>query len=392
MQGAYMTDDSAINSKALNQPVGWGIIGTGYIAGMFAADLACVPGARLVAVGSRSKEKADAFGERFGIPHRHGSYAELVQDPHVQAVYISTPASAHKENMLLCLNAGKAVLCEKPFTVNAREAEEVIALARRNQVFLMEAMWTRFLPLIVRLRELLAQQVVGEIRHVMADLGSQVTFDPGSRVYSGELGGGALLQRGVYLLSLASMILGSPTSVKSLSVLAKTGVDEATGVLLGYPGGCLATLWCSVGVRSRRRGAIAGTRGEIVIHDPILCPSSLSLRLYGTRERHHTPVTAEAEPGLKARFLRYAKCSRPIRKLRERFPALSDRVLYGIRSSTICLPPIGEGLHYQVSEVNRCLRTGQLESDIMSLNESLSIMATMDQIREQSEKTHVSSL
>ena len=129
-----MTDDSAINSQAPNQPVGWGILGTGYIAGMFAADLARVPGARLVAVGSRSKEKADAFGERFGIPHRHGSYAELVQDPSVQAVYISTPASAHKDNMLLCLNAGKAVLCEKPLTVNAREAEEVIDLARRNQV------------------------------------------------------------------------------------------------------------------------------------------------------------------------------------------------------------------------------------------------------------------
>jgi predicted dehydrogenase len=276
--------------------------------------------------------------------------------------------------------------------VNAREAEEVIALARRNQVFLMEAMWTRFLPLIVRLRELLVQRVVGEIRHVMADLGSQVTFDPGSRVYSGELGGGALLQKGVYLLSLASMILGSPTSVKSLSVLAKTGVDEDTGVLLGYPGGCLATLWCSVGVRSQRRGVIVGTKGQIVIHDPIICPSNLSLRLYGAQERHHAPVTANPETGLKARLLRHAKSSRLIRNLRERFPALSDRLLYGIRCSTICLPPIGEGLHYQVSEVNRCLRAGRLESNIMSLNESLSIMATIDLVRGQGEKTHAEIL
>jgi predicted dehydrogenase len=313
----------------------------------------------------------------------------LADDPDVHVVYIATPASAHKANIDLCLRAGKAVLCEKPLTVNAHEAETVIALARRNQVFLMEAMWTRFLPLIIRLRDLLAQRVIGEIRHVMADMGSQVRFDSHSRVYSEELGGGALLQKGPYLLSLTSMILGTPTSVKSLSVPAKTGVDEQTGILLGYPEGCLATLWCSVGVRSERQGAIVGTQGQIVIHDPIICPSSLSLRLYGSRERHRAPLP---ELGLKARFLRYAKRSRLIRKLRERFRALSDRILYGIRSSTICLPPMGEGLHYQVSEVNRCLRAGKLESDIMSLDETLSIMATMDRIREQGEKTHAETL
>jgi predicted dehydrogenase len=222
----------------------------------------------------------------------------------------------------------------------------------------------------------------------MADLGSQVMVDSHSRVYSEELGGGALLQKGVYLLSLASMILGAPIRVKSLSVPAKTGVDDQTGILLGYPGDCLATLWCSVGARSGRQGAIVGTQGQIVIHDPIICPSSLSLRLYGSRERQTAPLSAEAERGLKARFIQYAKRSRLIRKLQERFRALSDRILYGIRSSTICLPPTGEGLHYQVSEVNRCLRAGELESDIMSLDESLSIMATMDRIREQGEKTH----
>lgn len=375
-----------------SRSIRWGILGTGTVAHRFAADFVHVKDARLVAVGSRSEEKARAFGNRFGIPRQHGSYRELADDPDVQAVYIATPASAHRADIELCLRAGKAVLCEKPFTVNAREAEEVIALARRNRVFLMEAMWTRFLPLVVRLRELLAQRVVGDIRSVMADLGGQAEFDPSSRVYSGALGGGALLQRGVYLLSFASMILGSPTSVKSVSVPAKTGVDEHTGVLLGYPGGGLATLWCSVGVRSGRRGAIVGSQGQIVIHDPINCPSSLSLRLYSSGQQHHAPITAEAEPGLKARFLCYAKRSRLIRKLRERFPALSDRVLYGIRSSTICLPPTGEGLHYQVSEVNRCLRAGKLESDIMPLNESLSIMATMDRIREQGEKTHAETL
>jgi len=378
--------------SSASRSINWGILGTGAIAHRFAADFVHVTDARLVAIGSRSGEKARAFGNRFGIPRQHGSYRELADDPDVHVVYIATPASAHKANIELCLRAGKAVLCEKPLTVNAHEAEEVIDLARRKNLFLMEAMWTRFLPLIVRLRELLAQRVIGEIRHVMADMGSQVMFDSDSRVHSEELGGGALLQKGAYLLSLASMIVGSPTSVKSLSVPGKAGVDEHTGVLLGYSGGCLATLWCSVGVRSGRQGTIVGTQGQIVIHDPIVCPSSLSLRLYDSRRRHYAPLTAEAESRLKARFLRYAKCSRLIRKLRERFRALSDRILYGIRSSTICLPPMGEGLHYQVSEVNRCLRAGKLESDIMSLDESHSIMVTMDRIREQGEKTHAETL
>jgi len=385
-----MAGKSTMDSLALSQAVGWGILGTGNIAGRFASDLAFVQEARLVAVGSRNKETARAFGERFRIPNRHGSYEELVRDPHVQVVYIATPASAHKANIELCLQAGKAVLCEKPFTVTSQEAQEVIAMARRNQVFLMEAMWTRFVPLVVRLRELLLQKVIGDVRHVMADLGSQVPFDPGSRVYSDELGGGAVLQKGVYLLSIASMILGSPMSVKTLSVQGKTGVDQDTGLLLGYRQGSLASLWCSIGVRSGRRGSIVGTHGEIVIHDPIICPSRLSLRLYGSRGRHHAPVVSGR--GMKARLIRYGKNSGLFRTLRERFPSISDRMLYGIRSSTICLPPIGEGLHYQVSEVHRCLRAGKLESDKMPLDESFSIMTTIDQIRAQRQGTQIDLL
>lgn len=384
--------NSVSKHLSASKPINWGILGTGTIAHRFAADFIHVRDARLVAVGSRNGEKARVFGERFGIPHQHASYGELADDPDVHVVYVATPASLHKTNIELCLRAGKSVLCEKPLTVNANEAGAVIALARRNKVFLMEAMWTRFLPLVVRLRELLAQRVVGDIRYVMVDMGSQVAFDPNGRVYNEELGGGALLQKGIYLLSLLSMILGTPRSVKSLSVLAKTGVDEDTGVLLEYSGGCLATLWCSVAARSGRRGAIVGTQGQIDIHNPIICPSSLSLRLYGSREQHLAPVKAEADPDFKARLLRCGKGSRLMRKLRERFPVLSDRILYGIRSSRMFLPPIGEGLHYQVSEVNRCLRAGKLESDIMSLNETLSIMATVDRIREQGQKTHAETL
>lgn len=375
-----------------SQLIRWGILGTGAIANRFAEDFVHVTDARLVAVGSRTEEKARAFGAGFGIPNRYGSYRALADDPEVQAVYIATPASSHKADIELCLQAGKAVLCEKPFTVNAGEAEEVIALARRNRVFLMEAMWTRFLPVVIRLRELLAQRAIGDLRYVMADLGSQVKFDSQNRVYSGELGGGALLQKGVYLLSLVSMILGSPTSVQSVSIPAKSGVDGETGVLLAYPEGRLATLWCSVGVRSGRRGALVGTNGQIVISDPIICPSSLLLRQYGKGQQHRSGESVQSDRTLKARCLRYAKSSRLIRVIRERFPELSERMLYGIRSTRICLPPIGEGLHYQVAEVNRCLRAGKLESDIMPLNESLSIMTTIDRIRRQSEKARAETL
>src|SRR5262245_40128442 len=178
------------NRSTPGQSIGWGILGTGKIAQLFASDLACVPDARLIAIGSRSKQNAREFGKKFAVPNQHGSYQELANDPRVQAVYIATPASAHRENMLLCLNAGKPVLCEKPFTVNAREAEEVIALARRKKVFLMEAMWTRFVPLMFKVRGLLASGAIGQINHFIADSGSRVAFDAEGRVFNPELGGG----------------------------------------------------------------------------------------------------------------------------------------------------------------------------------------------------------
>jgi predicted dehydrogenase len=378
-----MSSDHADTCPAVDRPIHWGILGTGAIARRFADDFVHVKDGKLLASGSRSSERARAFAERFRIPNRHGSYQALVQDSRIDAVYIATPASEHKEGIELCLRARKAVLCEKPLTVNAGEAEHVITLARRSGVFLMEAMWTRFLPLIAHLRELLAQNVIGEVRHVMADLSTEV--DSTSRVFSAELGGGALLQKGVYLLSLTSMILGTPTSVRSLSVSGESGIDDGTGILLEYPNGRLATLWCSVRVRGQRQAVIAGTHGQIIIHDPITCPSTLTLRLYGPH-KHHQVSGKETEAGLKAQALRYAKRSVLIRRLRERFPMFSDRLLYGIHSSSHCAPPIGEGLHYQATEVNRCLREGQLESYVMPLNESLTILETVDRIRVDAQK------
>jgi len=373
----------SLDRLARGQPIGWGILGTGNVAQLFASDLAQVPDARLLAIGSRSKERARVFGEKFSIPNQHGNYRELASDPRVQAVYIATPASAHKENILLCLNSGKAVLCEKPFTINAREAEEVITLARQRKVFLMEAMWTRFVPSMIKVRELLATGAIGKITHFIADLGTRVPFDPEGRVFNAGLGGGALLQKGIYLLALASMILGSPSTVRSLTIMGETGVDEQAGILLGYPGRQLASLSCSVCVHTERGATIVGTAGQIRIHEPIICPGSLTLCRYPDQDRQHEPMRETRYVQTRLALVRYLKQSRLARQLRERYPRSSDRLLYGIYSKTIYAPPVGEGLHYQVSEVIRCLRAGRIESDIMPLNESLSVMSTADQIREQ---------
>lgn len=374
------------SAAAAMRPIGWGIIGTGNIAHSFAQDFAHVADGRLVAVASRNPGRADAFGEQYGIPHRYHSDDSLAADPQVEAVYVATPASIHKANAEVCLRAGKAVLCEKPFTVTGDEAEQLIKLAAERNTFLMEAMWTRFLPIMSRLRSLLEQDVIGAPQYLTAGLGSQVVVDPQSRVYNRALGGGALLQKGVYALSLASMIMGPPTAVRSLSTQAATGVDEQTAVLLEFAEGRLATLWCSVAARGYRSCTIVGTKGEIVIHEPVICPSVLTVRRYGDRRKHAALTAGPDRRSTRQRIITRAKDIRWLRKLRERLPAVADRLLYGIQRSSICDPPIGEGLHYQVAEVNACLRAGRRESELMPLSESLRIVRLMDQIRRQNDQ------
>ena len=188
----------------------WGILGTGYIATLFAEGLRVVSDAELVAVGSRSQDSADAFGDKFDVPRRYASYEAVANDDEVDVVYVSTLHNLHKENTLMSLRAGKAVLCEKPFAINVNEAEEMVAVAREEKRFLMEAMWTRYFPIMVRLRELLAEGVIGDVRMLHADFGFRTDFDPRGRLFNPEFGGGALLDVGIYPLSLSYMIFGEP--------------------------------------------------------------------------------------------------------------------------------------------------------------------------------------
>jgi len=319
----------------MKDKIRWGILSTGWIANKFARGLSVLPDAEIVAVGSRAQATADAFGDQFDVPHRHASYAALAADPDVDVVYIGTPHPFHKENSLLCLQAGKAVLCEKPFTINAGEAEEVIALAREKGLFLMEALWSRYIPVIVRLREMLAEGAIGEVRALTADLGFRREVDPQSRLFDPELGGGALLDVGIYPISFASMVLGTPSRIASMATMGQTGVDELAGIVFGYDEGQLAILHTALQTNTAIEATVMGTRGQMRVHSPWYYGTTLTLSV----EEHENEV--------------------------------------------ISLPYEGNGYNFEAAEVMRCLREGKRESDVMPLNETLAIMQTLDAIRAQ---------
>lgn len=319
----------------VDEPLRWGILGTGTIARQFARGLALLPDAQLVAVGSRAQAPADAFAHEFDVPHSHPSYAALAYNPEVQAVYIATPHPLHHANTLLCLAAGKHVLCEKPFTLNAREAAELIHEARARGLFLMEAMWTRFLPALAQVRSLLAAGAIGEPRTVIADFGFRAPFDPANRLFNPALGGGALLDVGVYPISLASMVFGPPERISSMADIGQTGVDEQAAIVLGHAHGRMALLFAATRTESQREAFVLGSAGQIKIHAPWYMPTRLTL-------------------------------ARP-----DRGDELFD------------LPLEGNGYQYEAAEVARCLRAGLTESPVMPLDETLALMRTLDAIRAQ---------
>ncbi|MDA8371581.1 MAG: Gfo/Idh/MocA family oxidoreductase [Nocardiopsaceae bacterium] len=321
-------------------PTRWGIIGTGGIARMFAEDLQRLPGHEVLAVGSRSPGTAEAFARRHGIGRAYGSYAELAADADLDVVYIATVHSAHLSAARTCLLAGRPVLVEKPFTVNATEAAELADLAAARGLFAMEAMWTRFNPIIKRLRRLVADKAIGEITALYADFGFAHEFDPDHRLWAPDLAGGALLDLGVYPVSLASMLLGQPDRVHATSSTAPSGVDAQTAMVLRYPAGAVALLHCGLVAGSPQTATVIGTRGRIELAAPFFRPAELRL----LREGGQT----------------------------ERF---------GIE-----IP--GHGYTYQAQEVARCLSEGLLESPLMPLEESVAVLRLLDTVREQLREAH----
>jgi predicted dehydrogenase len=316
------------------RPLRWGIIGTGGMAAAFAEDLARLGGdAALVAVGSRARETAGAFADRFAIPRRHASAAALAADPEVDVAYVATPHALHREHSLLCLEAGKPVLCEKPFALSAREAREMVACARRRGLFLMEALWTRTLPAVREALALLAAGAIGAPRLCSADFGFHDEPRPGSILYERALGGGALLDVGVYPVALASWVLGRPERVEALARIGAGGVDEVTAAVLGYPGGALALLHAAIRLETPQEAVIAGDAGTLRLHAPWWKATRLTLARPGAAD-----VTSEH-------------------------------------------PYPGAGFHLEAAEVARCLRAGLLESPLLPLDGTVAVMDTLDEIR-----------
>jgi predicted dehydrogenase len=323
----------------MTERLGWGLIGTGGIAATFAADLMLTESGRAVAVGSRHMDSANRLADRFDIPNRHASYEALVADPDVDVVYVATPHPMHHAGALLALHAGKPVLVEKAFTMNAAEAEKLVAIARAEGLFLMEAMWMRFLPHIAEIRRLLAEGALGEIVTVTADHGQWFAHDAGFRLFAPELGGGALLDLGVYPVSFASMVLGKPDRIVTLIDPAFTGVDGQTSMLFGYASGAHAVLTCTLAAKSPTRGAIVGTDARIEIDGSFYAPTSFDF-----------------------------------------ISRTGDRIRFEE-------PHEGRGLWHEAEEVARCLREGLLESPLMPLDESIEIMHTMDAVLAQAGAT-----
>ncbi|MFZ1996924.1 MAG: Gfo/Idh/MocA family oxidoreductase [Solirubrobacteraceae bacterium] len=320
-------------------PLRWGILGTGGIARTFASDLQLTDSGVIGAVGSRSRGSADRFADELGIESRHFSYESLVADPAVDVVYVATPHPMHRDNAILALSAGKPVLVEKPFAMNATEAIEIVEVARANALFAMEAMWTRFLPHVGVIRDWLARGALGEIVTVTADHGQWFAEDRGFRLFAPELGGGALLDLGVYPVSFASMILGTPDRIVSISDPAFTGVDAQTSMLFGYTGGAQAVLTCTLRARSPTRASIVGTDAMIEIDGDFYAPAAVTL------------VPRHGEP------------------------------------TSVVSAHKGRGLRHQADEVARRLAAGDLESPRMPLDESISIMETMDTVLAQAPTT-----
>lgn len=323
---------SATMPLPADRPVRWGIMATGKIATGFAQNLALLPDAEIAAVGARRLESAREFVARFG-GRAHGSYADLVADPAVDVVYVATPHSLHKEHVLLAFDAGKPVLCEKALTVNARDAEELVAAARERQLFFMEAMWMRCNPVIRRVKQLADAGELGRIQQVRADLGFVVDKPETDRLLSRELGGGALLDMGVYPLTFAHLFLGDPEKVEAVAEMSPSGIDLNLAISLGWGGGAVGAVSSSMTSWSPRTASIATDRGRIDL---------------GSAFHHPTEATWVCDG----------------------------------ESSTITGEVVGTGLANEALEVMRCLRNGEIESPLVPLDDTVAILRLMDRVRD----------
>jgi len=315
--------------------VRWGILGPGKIAKRFVSDLKRTDGAVIQAIASRSEERAEAFRAEHGAESVHTSYEALAEDSKVDIVYVATPHVFHMDGTLLCLQRKKPVLCEKPFAVNAKQARKMVECARENDTFLMEAMWTRFFPIMAEVRKRIADGAIGEVRMVQADFGFRCGWNPESRLLKRELGGGGLLDVGVYPMSFFFMLLGTPVEVQGQAHVGETGVDEQAAWICKYGKGELAIGATGVQTRTPQVGTIIGTEGSITLDAPWWKPNRMTVAVNGK-----DPEVVE-------------------------------------------MPYEGGGFQFEAAAVGQALKDGLKEHPLMPLDESVAIVETMDMLRGQ---------
>ena len=318
-----------------NKTVNWGIIGTGWIADKFAEGLSVLPDARIKAVASRSIERAKKFAAQCHVDHAYGTYEQIALDPDIDVIYVASYHPFHCENTLSCLEAGKAALCEKPFAMNEREVVRMIAKAREKNVFLMEAFWTRFLPSIEETLKLIAAGELGTVRLINSDFGVSRQFDPNHRVFNKALGGGSLLDIGIYPVFLTLLLWGEPDQISAIADIGSTKVDESLALTFNYKDGRIATLFSSFKVNSTVESQICGTKARLKLNRMWHCPVTLELTKGDTDTRLISP--------------KY----------------------------------VGNGYNYEANEVMKCLRSGKKESEILPLDFSLRLIRLLDRIRKE---------
>ncbi|GAA1383688.1 Gfo/Idh/MocA family protein [Catellatospora chokoriensis] len=316
----------------MTDQIRWGVLATGGIAARFARELGQVPGTELAAVGSRTASSAQAFAAEHGAARSHGSWEALAADPDVDIIYIATPHSHHHAAASLCLRAGKPLLVEKAFTLDLASTQDLVTMARERELFLMEAFWTRTLPSTLKIQELIADGAIGEVVAVQAAFGIGLDPEPSHRLRNPELGGGALLDLGVYPIGFAQLLLGEPDQVRAWAQLFPEGTDARTSISLGFPSGAVASLYCGIN-GDVRNATIVGTQGRIELPWGFHAAERFVLHRHGA-----DPEEFETAPA---------------------------------------------GLHFEAAEATRCLRAGKLESDLVPLSSTLSVMRTMDAVRAQ---------
>lgn len=316
----------------MERKIRWGIAGLGNIAHKFAQDIQLVPNAVLTAVGSRNSDKAASFGSQYGAEYSYGSYTELFESNEVDVIYIATPHTSHKELSISAMNAGKHVLCEKPFGINRKDTETMIEVAEANGVFLMEALWSRFNPSIVRVKEHIENGDIGSVAYLHADFAFySLDRSEEGRLLNPELGGGTILDIGIYPIFLAYLILGIPDMIQATSNFYKTGVEIQTSMIFSYPN-AQAILYSGLNSKSEMKAEVSGSQGNIYLDPRWHETEGYTLELNGNQEHFD-------------------------------------------------LPTPGNGYTFEIEEVNSCISSGQLQSNLWSHKNSLDLMSLMDEVR-----------